>query len=239
MKARIVFLLVALSFTSFSQVSIGYRTHFGGMESYKTINAFYNANRPWLSSELSTSAFHDGIEIGYEGSKKNYGLSILKVYFATQSTSAKGTSNDVDYKRKVKSRLYGIEPFDFWYTPFGFKNFRIGGGVMPLALGHYQLKTKVNEESYEKPILNGEMGNLSILGVKFNYYYFSPHIDISRVNEEKEKSIHLQLFLQVVSKGFFDLYDYNQELNPTTNENFRQRTLLNLTTFGTKLSLNF
>lgn len=239
MKNSITLFIVFICGFSFGQFSIAYRTSFGGMEAFKNIHQFYNSNRTWLTNELSTNSLHQGFEIGFEGSKEKYGTSILKVYYLTKSNKAAGSIENNEFKRTVKSRFYGVELFDIWYTPLKFKKLTIGGGIMPLALGHYSIKTKVNNSDYIKPFLHSQLENVKLAGINFNYYYFSPHIDILKVNEEKETSVHLQILLQVVPKGYFDLYDYNASINPSTSSNFRQRTLLNLTSLGTKLSINF
>lgn len=217
-------------------VSIGYRSHFGGMESYKNVVNFYNDNRPWLDNKFSSTGYMHGIELGLGASTEDFGISVMRFYFNFAKTHSKGTFNNVSYKRTLRNRIFGLELFDFWITPIHLGDFNLGFGVMPIGLGIYRTKTWLKGEKTENiPLSDLEKLNLEI--VKSFHAYVSPHIDFSYVNS-KDKAINLQFFYTIGPKQEYELYYLNQELNPNTYTQINQRTLLKINNFGVKLMFN-
>lgn len=216
--------------TSHSQISFGYRSHFGGMESYKEVLEFYNDNRPWLDKELSTSTYMHGYEIGLGVSMDKFGFTLGRFYAQFGKSRAKGMDSNGDFTRIVRTRFFGIEPFDIWWTPFSIKNISIGFGVMPLGLQLFQINTYLKKDGFERmPILD-----VPVYAFKESYMYMNLHLDFTFVREEAYM-IHLQPFFTIGPPQKHNLYYLNRDLNPVTYLAFYRRTLMKVNNFGIKL----
>lgn len=246
----VVFAILTCSFQSRSQLnnvrlgdnvlSVGYRSHFGGMEAYQSIARFYNDNRPWLSNELGKNGYMHGIELGLEYNAENWGLSALKVYYNRKKNKAKGENNGNTYTRLVNKSFLGIETVDFWYTPLHVKGVNFGFGIMPLGLGLFRVRTKLNDgNSVKIPLSDLESNFPNLSFIKTSHMYLNLHADITRVSPKTGQSFHLQFFYTVGPKQEYELFFLNKEINPTTYPTIRQRTLQKMNNFGMKLIFNF
>ena len=249
-KILIVFFIVACSFHGWGQlnnvrlgdhvISVGYRGHFGGMEAYQSIAQFYNDNRPWLSNGLSENGYMHGIEVGLEYNAEKWGMSALKVYYNRKKNKAKGENNGNTYTRFINTSFLGIETVDFWYTPLNVRGVNFGFGVMPLGLGLFRVRTKLNDGDNEKiPLSDLEFNSPNLSFVRTSHMYVNIHADVTRVSPKTGQSFHLQFFYTIGPKQEYELFFLNKEINPTTYPSIRQRTLQKMNNFGMKLIFNF
>ncbi len=223
---------------SSAQVSygLGLRTHVGGMQALKDVKGFYNDMRPWLSNEMGTSACMIGLEFGLEASFEKWGMAVVHIYGVGANAIAAGSNGGVDFRRKIKSRMWGIETVDVWYTPLKVGRSNIGGGIMPFGLGLYRVSTKVgDEEKVKVPLSDLEQLSTSGFIFKTSHVYAQFHLDLTRPNEGKESSFHLQFFYTWGPKRAYDLFYLNQEINPLTYPAHFQRTMMKINNFGFKL----
>src|SRR5690554_4249373 len=226
-------IFVCSQLISWSQISFGYRSHFGGMKSYKEIMQYYNENRPWLDKEISSSAYMHGYEIGFGGSFNKAGYTLGRFYGQFGKSRAKGTDLNGDFTRIVRTRIFGIEPFDIWWTPLSVKQINIGFGVMPLGLQFFKIDTYLKEDGFERlPILD-----VPLYAFKESYMYVNLHLDFTFVKDELY-NIHLQFFYTIGPPQKHNLYHINRELNPNTYSSFNRRTLMKVNNFGMKLILS-
>lgn len=222
---------------SLKGLSFGYRSTFAHMQAYEDIKSFYNETRPWLDNEFSTSNYMNGFEIGVGTTNRIGGISICNLAFCFNKDVAKGTNNNIEYKRVVKSRYVAVETIDFWVTPLHLGGINIGGGIMPLGLHWYTFKPTLNGERpelgiYADPKLSSTLSQLSM-----NH---NIHIDITNGKEENGSAWHFQFYFHFASdrkSTTNELLYLNKELNPTTFESFNQRTLMKADHFGCKLLL--
>lgn len=231
-------LIFLCSHFSQSQISIGFglRSHFGGMQAFKDVKSFYNENRPWLDNEFSTGGLMNGFEIGLEYNKENFGLGMFHFYGVGSKTVAKGTNGSTDYRRMLKARFWGVDIFDFHWTPLHINNTNIGFGVMPLGMGNLRIKTQLNdEETFKTPFSELEALDLSI--VKAFHIYAQVHADVT-LTELKFGSLHLQVFRSFGPKQEYELFYLNKEINPTTYAGIYKRTYQKIDNWGLKLLLN-
>ena len=136
--------LILMSFNSFSQASIGFglRSHVGGMQAFKDVKGFYNDNRPWLSKEFSSGGLMNGFEVGLNYNSEDIGMSLINLFYVGSKTTAKGTNNGVDYKRVLKARMWGMETFDFRWTPIDRKSTRLNSSHITISYAVFCLKKK-------------------------------------------------------------------------------------------------
>lgn len=229
--------LILMSFNSFSQASIGFglRSHVGGMQAFKDVKGFYNDNRPWLSKEFSSGGLMNGFEVGLNYNSEDIGLSLINLFYVGSKTTAKGTSNGVDYKRVLKARMWGMETFDFRWTPIHLGNANVGFGMMPLGISIFRAKTKLNdEEVYKPPYSYLEYSTNKSFGQAL-HIFAQAHADISIVDLENIASFNFQFFYTFGPKQEYDLYYLNKEINPTTYPSLYERTYLKINNFGMKL----
>jgi len=233
LKVVSTLLFICIQITAWSQFSFGYRSHFGGMKSYKEIMQYYNDNRPWLDKELSNSAYMHGFEIGLGGSRNKVGFTMGRIFAQYGKSNAKGNDTNGPFKRIVRTRVFGIEPIDIWWTPLAIKNINIGFGVMPLGLQLFKIDTYLKEDGLDRmPILD-----VPIYAFKESYMYANLHLDFTFVKEESY-NIHLQFFYTIGPPQKHNLYHINRELNPNTYSSFNRRTLMKVNNFGMKLILS-
>lgn len=231
-KALIIAFFICIPVVSFSQLAFGYRSHFGGMKPYKEIMQYYNDNRPWLDKELSESAYMHGFEIGIGGGGDKFGLTLARFYVEFGKTRAKGTDMYGDFERIVRTRVFGVEPVDVWWTPLNIKNLNIGFGVMPLGLGLFKIDAYLKDEGFERiPVL--ESGKYFF---KNQHMYGNVHLDVVKYKEDVY-SLHFQLFYSIGPTRNYNLLDANIELNPSTYSSFHRRTSMKINNFGMKLIL--
>lgn len=229
--------LMLIASNSFSQVSVGFglRSHFGGMQAFKDVKGFYNDNRPWLDKEFSTGGLMNGIEFGLNFNNEDIGMSLINFYYVGSKTTAKGTSNGVEYKRVLKARMWGMETFDFRWTPIHLGQANIGFGVMPLGLSIFRAKTQLNdEEVYKPPYSYLEFTTSKNLGQAM-HIFAQVHADISIVDLENIAALNFQFFYTFGPKQEYSLHYLNKEMNPTTYPNLYERTYLKINNFGMKL----
>jgi hypothetical protein len=236
------FLLV--THTSFGQavsdirVGFGYRTHFGGMQAYKDVKQFYNDNRTWLDKDLSAGGMMNGFEIGLEGNSEDFGFSFMHFYYVGSKSKAKGTNNGVEYKRMVRANMWGLETFDFHWSPIHLGETNIGFGVMPLGLGIMRVKTQLNDEDKVKPPLTYLESASNLSFVKSMHMYAQFHLDVTRVDIETIGALHIQFFYSIGPWQEYDLYYLNKEINPSTYPLHLKRTYQKINNFGLKLLIN-
>lgn len=234
------FLLFVQSATAQLSYGFGLRTHVGGMQAYKDVKGYYNDMRPWLKNDLGTSARMIGLEFGLEASYPKGGFAFVHIYGMGANASASGTNNGIDYKRKIKARMWGIETVDAWYTPLKLGSFNVGGGLMPFGLGIFRVKTNLNGDPAVKVPLS-DLESLSTNGFIFktSHVYAQVHLDVTRTNEQNENAFHFQFFYTIGPKREYDLFYLNQEINPTTYTALFKRTLMKMNNFGLKLMYSF
>lgn len=242
MKKAILFILFLIHLKTYAQnltevhVGIGYRSHITGMEAYSDILSYYNNNRPWLDNNFSTSPFMGGFEIGLEHNEKNYGLSLLKLYFVRNSKVSKGTdpSGD-DFKRRLTATIWGLELIDAWWTPLHIKKWNLGGGLMPVGTGKLRIFNKLNNEKRESLYIftNPSFDWLGRL-VNQRHYYTNLHLDASK-NDVWGGNIHFQLFYTIGPRREYELHLVNKEINPNTYQELYKRTLLKINYWGLKI----
>lgn len=217
--------------------SIGLRSNITGLKNLNHIITHYNDTRSsWLSKDLSTQSQMAGLEIGIEKSTGKFGMSFLKLYYTQNKSSGGGTSNGTEYSRKIKTTSFGTELFDFWYTPLKISKLSIGGGAMPIGLGMFRIKTKLNDESWTKvPLSNleesGEKGLLS------TYHAFSNiHLDV--ISNHLPKTIHFQIFYSLNwFQDEYTLFYLNRTINPTSYPTLLKSVQLKNSYLGLKLSV--
>lgn len=232
-------MLIAIPKKVNSQIgfSIGIRSHFGGMHGINNIINQYNDTRDWLDNSLGNQRFQNGFEIGFQNSSTDFGFSTLKYFRVWNKSTAKGTTPSGEpISRKLRTRVGGIELFDFWYTPVEIFGFNIGGGAMPMGGAMFRVHTKLDGEKWRKLPLsdleaNGEKGIFSTFHPFSNF-----HLDIKR--DVGLRTLHIQFFY---SRNWFqdeyNLIFVNNELNPSTagSANYRQKHGQN--NYGLKLML--
>lgn len=219
------------------RVGFGYRSHFGGMQAYKDVKQFYNDNRDWLDKDLSEGGMMNGFEIGLEGNSEDFGFSFMHLYYVGSKSVAKGTNNGVDYRRMVRANMWGMETFDFHWSPIHIGQTNIGFGVMPLGLGILRVKTQLNDDDKVKPPLDF-LETTSLSFVKSLHMYAQFHLDVTRVDLETFGAVHIQLFYSVGPKQEYDLYYLNKEINPSTYPSILKRTYQKVNNFGLKILIN-
>ncbi|MGB1039678.1 MAG: hypothetical protein ACPGVD_02245 [Flavobacteriales bacterium] len=220
-----------------SSISIGLRSHFGGMQGINNIINQYNDSRDWLDNSLGNQRFQNGFEIGLQKSSEDFGFSMLKYFRVWNVSTAKGTTpSGEEFTRKLRTRVGGLELVDFWYTPIHIAGFNIGGGIMPMGGGIYRVHTKLDGEKWRKLFLsdleaNGEKGFFA------TYHAFSNfHIDVTR--EIGNNDLHIQfLYTRSWFNDEYNLIYVNNELNPSSfnSANYRQKHSQN--NYGLKLIL--
>lgn len=201
-------LILAFSFlmimnTTYCQVKYGFglRTQFGGMQAFKDVKGYYDDMRPWLSNQMGTSARMVGLEFGLESSAEKVGLAFAHIYGVGSNSTAPGTNNGIDYKRKIKARMWGIETIDAWYTPIKLGNFNFGGGIMPFGLGIFRVSTKLNKEERVKIPLSDLEKNLDVSFLKTSHMYAQFHLDLTRVHKESGVHCTFKSSIHLVQKG--------------------------------------
>src|SRR5690606_33613151 len=119
-------------------------------------------------------------------------------------TRAKGADSNGEFERIVRTRFFGVEPFDIWWTPLKIKNVSFGFGVMPLGLGLFKIDAYLKEDGFERiPIL--ESGQYFF---KNQHMYGNVHLDIVK-SKVDVYSLHFQLFYSVGPTRNYDLLDAN------------------------------
>lgn len=240
---------MSLSFVLLAQISsaqmisdisigLGYRSHFGGMQAYKDIKQFYNDNRPWLDNDFSTGGMMNGFEIGLEGNSDRFGFSFMHIYYTGTKSVAKGTNGGVDYKRMVRTNMWGLETFDMHWTPIHIGETNIGFGVMPLGLGILRVKTRLNDDDKIKPPLTYLESTNSLSFLKSMHMYAQVHLDLTRTEIEGIGAFHVQFFYSMGPWQEYDLYYLNKEINPSSYPLHLKRTYQKINNFGLKLLIN-
>jgi len=242
LKFSLLALILTFTSTSNAQISdvkigFGFRSHFGGMQAFKDVKQFYNDNRTWLDNGFSEGAFLPGFEIGLEANSNVWGFSMMHLYYTGARTNAKGTNNGIEYKRTLKTRMWGMEFVDAHWTPLHLGRMNIGFGVMPLGLGIFRIKTKLNDgETYKPPYDYLEFTENNL--IKAFHMYAQLHADVTAVELGNDSALHLQVFYTIGPKQEYDLYYLNKEINPTTYPLILKRTFLNMDNWGMKLLIN-
>lgn len=233
-KPLFTFLLILCPLFSFSQlIAFGYRSHFGGMQEFKNVVNYYNDNRPWLDKEMSSSAYMHGFEIGLGGSREKFGYTLGRFYAQFGKTKARGSYNGIDYDRSIRTRFYGIEIVDGWYTPFHFKGYNFGLGIMPVGLGFMRVKTTLNGETKKMPLTDFYVGILSS-----SHLYTNLHFDVTKVTKN-DHSWQFQLFYSIGPKQEYELLYLNREINPETYEDIGRRTVMKINNWGMKFIYSY
>lgn len=227
-----LFPLIVLS-ASGQVIAIGYRSHFGGMEAYQNVVRYYNENRPWLNQEMSPSTYMHGFEIGLGGSRQKYGYTIGRFYTQYLKTQAQGTSNGQTYDRTIKTRIYGVEIIDFWFTPFHIRNYNLGLGLMPTGLGFMRINTELNGVKKRMPLTDFYAGILSS-----SHLYMNVHLDLTKVTKNQH-SWQLQFFTTIGPKQEYELLYLNQEINPNSFDKIGRRTMMKVNNSGLKLIFSY
>ncbi|MCT4562343.1 MAG: hypothetical protein N4A41_13310 [Crocinitomicaceae bacterium] len=233
-KFLVSLFLIACPFILDAQfLAFGYRSHFGGMGAYKNVVNFYNANRSWLDKEMNPSAHMVGFEVGFGGSRPKYGYTLGRFYAQFNKTTARGTNNNIAYKRSIKTKILGIEIIDAWYTPLHYKGFNFGLGLMPAGLGFMRVHTELNGEKKQIPLTDFYTDFLSS-----SHMYLNFHVDITKLTE-KEHSWHLQVFNTLGPTKEYELLYLNREINPNSFDQIRQRTVMKINNRGMKLIFSY
>lgn len=229
------------SYTTHAQnngfISIGLRSNIGGLKGLNHILQHYNEARPWLAKELSQQRHMTGIELGIERNSKKFGISFAKTYFTWNNSTANGTSiNRTQYERKVSTRSFGVELFDFWYTPVSFKGFSFGGGIMPIGLGMFRVRTKLDGEDWIKVPLS-DLENSGETGLFSTFHAFSNlHLDI--LSNHFGKTLHFQFFYSANwFRNEYNLFYLNRSINPSSYSDLLKSVKHQYAYFGLKLSL--
>lgn len=235
--------LLGSAFTSFSQsdvaFSFGWRNHFGDMKGVNNILSQYNYTRPWLDNTMGSQNFQNGFELGIERSSEKFGGSILKYYRVWNVSSASGTTpSGEEIKRKVRTRVAGIELIDLWYTPLHIESHNFGFGVMPMALARFRVHTKLNGEKWDKIALSDLEAQGFERWASTFHAYSNLHLDYT-VPLKSDFWMHLQVFASF--NWFPDEYNLiylNSQINPGTagSSNFRQKHSQN--NYGFKLMIS-
>lgn len=242
----LVFFLLSSHFI-FSQnvsdvhVTLGLRSHFGGMQSFSDVLGHYNDNREWLDNNFSTSSYMGGFELGLEKNFKNWGLSMFRIYRVGTKRVSKGiTPNGDEFKRKINASIWGFELADVWYTPIHIGNWNFGGGIMPVGTGKLRIYNKLNDAKKENIYIfrNPSFDWLGRL-VNQRHYYANLHLDVSGDGVLGGGDLHFQLFYTLGPKREYELHYFNQELNPTTYNEIYKRTLQQINNFGIKVLYGF
>ena len=237
----IAILIVAIPTQGISQskmnVSFGLRSHFSGMKGINNVIDHYNETRPWLDNTLGNQNFQNGFEIGLEKSSDDFGISYLKYFRVWNTSSAKGTTPaGVDFKRKLKTRVAGLEIVDFWYTPIHIGGLNIGGGIMPMGGGMFRVRTKIAGEKWKKLPLSG-LEFLGEKGIFSTYHPFSNfHIDVTK--NLNNSTLHIQfLYSRNWFQDEYNLIYVNRELNPSSYSFANYRQIHGQNNYAFKLTL--
>lgn len=235
MKKHLLFLIVFVCFQTFNYAQefsfgLGFRSHINDMKEFRDVMIHYNDTRPWLDNGMATRATMNGFEFGLEFSYEKMGLSLFKFYRLGTTRIAKGTDlMGEEFKRKVKLRMIGVDVVDIWLTPLHYKGLNFGGGIMPAGFAGFIAKTKYNDDEQITIDLKSK-----------HHIYSQLHIDITNGSKEKNTAWHLQIFFNFAHYGvYYDLYELNREINPTTFDSMNKRTLIRPDCFGFKLNYSF
>ena len=139
-----------------------------------------------------------------------------------------------EFKRKLKTRVSGIEIIDFWVTPIKVFGVNIGGGVMPMGGGMYRVRTKINEEDWVKLALS-DLENIGETGFLSTFHPFTNfHIDITKIIDKY--AFHVQfLYSRNWFQEEYNLVFVNKELNPSTYNSANYRLKHGQNNYGLKL----
>ena len=216
----------------------GYRGDFGGYREYHNVKEFYNQQRPWLDNSLSEGTWLHGFDIGLGTQSDFGGATLVNIAFTTRKDKVKGTlPNGDEFTRSVRMSQFTIDAIDAWWTPVHVGGFDMGFGVMPMGVMWVRFKTKLNGERPELgPFSKGSFRLSDVLLDMDAYSTF--HLDVVRRSSDKNTGLRFQLFyfLGWPTKTH-DLILLNQELNPNSFNNYRERTLLRNSHFGIKTML--
>lgn len=237
MKRFILYFILFICFQANAQrehfINFGFRTQASGLTEMNHIIDYYNQARPWLSKQLGKQHFQSGFEFGIEGSDDKFGMGFLKYYHVWNSSSAKGTlANGNEVKRELKTVTIALEAFDIWYTPIKIAKLRFGFGIMPIGIGRFKIKTRVDDNEWLKSNFDYLPSTKKVNPIYFDHAYTNYHIDITNGGR-----LHIQLFYtQNWFRDKYDLYYLNKELNPINVSNYNRRTLLKVENVGLKLT---
>ncbi len=222
-----------------SNFSIGFRNHTGGLGVLNQVIKQYNDSRPWLDNTLNRQVMQNGFEFGFEKSTKKYGVAALRYFRIWNNSMAKGkTPSGEEFTRRLKTRVAGLELVDFWYHPLKVGKFQVGGGLMPMGMAVFRVRTKFNDEKWKRLALS-DLEYASPNSSLFKTFHPFTNFHLDAVAEFHKKEFHFQLFYS--ANWFNDEYNLiylNLEINPNTGGNLLSRQKHNQNQFGLKISMN-
>ncbi len=212
MRFRLLWIYLLLPLGCFSQIEISVNSAIRPQPPLSGVLRHYNETRPWLDNQMSEAPLQQGFSLGFvlsEFEETGFWMQGPELTWRRLQTSARGTTpGGEEIRRSVKSVNSHLTLIGSGYTIGLKKGPRIGVSVSIMDFSWWNMRTKLNDEPWEKIRRNGDLFENDILvGSQFRGDLFLP------VGKAR---LHVQAGYQVFWLGENDWAEENKYLNPAT-----------------------